>query len=85
MKSKQQQAIELWDIGQYRKTEISKIIDAPLATVCFWIDKHLNPTQWEQDRQRHEAFFNGLSPANEYRQHAERRREINEKLDGECV
>ncbi len=85
MKTKQQQAIELWDTGQYSQTEISKMVDAPLATVWCWVNKHLNPTQGELDRRRHEAFFNGMTPAEEYRQHAQRRLDINDKLEGECV
>ena len=85
MKSKQQQAIALWRAGHTNYARIARMVGASTESVWFWLGCKHDAEQWEQDRQRHAAFFGGLSPAAEYRQHAQRRRELNEKLEGEGV
>lgn len=83
MKSKQQQAEALWQAGHRNYAQIGRMVGAPTESVWFWLGCKHDAEQWEQDRQRHAAFFNGMSPTEEYRQHAKRRRELNEKLENE--
>lgn len=85
MKSKQQQAEALWQEGHRNYAQIGRMVGAPTESVWSWLGCKHDADQWEQDRQRHQAFFGGLSPAAEYRQHAQRRRELNEKLEGESM
>jgi len=85
MKSKQQQAEALWQAGHHNYAQIGRMVGASTESVWFWLGCKHDADQWEQDRQRHAEFFGGLSPASEYRQHAQRRRELNDKLEGESV
>lgn len=85
MLSKQQQAIALWQAVHRNYAQIGGMVSASTVQVWSWLGCKHDADQREQDRQRHAAFFNGMSPSEEYRQHAERRREINDKLEGESV
>lgn len=85
MKSKKQQAEALWQAGHRNYARIGRMVEASTEQVWSWLGCKHDAEQWDQDRQRHAAFFGGLSPSAEYRQHAQRRLEINEKMENETV
>lgn len=64
--------------GHNNRVDIARAAGVKPWVVHYHLGPAYNAEQWEQDRQRHEAFFCGLSPAQEYQQHSERRKGIDE-------
>lgn len=82
---KRQQAVELQQRGHTNYAEIARLVGTSHWNVYRWLGNQHDAGQWQADRKRHAEFFGGLSPAEEYKRHAEKRAEINSKLEGECV
>lgn len=66
------------EAGHTNRVEIARAAGVKPWVVHYYLGPVYDAEQWEQDRQRHEAFFGGLSPTKEYQQHGEKRKGIDE-------
>lgn len=74
---------KLYDAGHRSYADIARMAGCDKSTVSLHLGTKCDAEQWEIDRQRHAEFFNGLTPAQEYAQHANRRAELNSQFDDE--
>jgi hypothetical protein len=70
-----QEAIEA---GHTNRPEIARMVGVSPWVVHYHLGPVHDAEQWERERRRHEGFFNGLSPAQEYDAHVAVRRSIDE-------
>ena len=70
-----QEAIEA---GHTNRSEIARMVGVSPWVVHYHLGPVHDAEQWEVDRKRHAEFFNGLSPAQEYDKHIEKRKNCDE-------
>jgi hypothetical protein len=69
---------EALEAGRTNRSEIARVVGVNPWVVHYHLGPVHNAEQWEIERRRHEAFFNGLSPAQEYDAHVAVRRSVDE-------
>lgn len=71
--------------GTMPKAQIARTLGVGKHNVQQHLGSTVDSAEWEEERQRHAGFFGGLTPAQEYKRHAQERKAINDKLDEEAV
>ena len=69
---------EAVEAGHTNRSEIAKLLGVGVHVVHYHLGPVCDAEQWEAERRRHEAFFKGLSPAQEYDAHVAERRGVDE-------
>ena len=60
--------------GHTNRADIAKLVGCKPHTVTQYLGPIYDSAKWEAERRRHAEFFNGLSPAQEYDKHIEKRK-----------
>jgi hypothetical protein len=66
------------EAGHMNRSEIARMVGVSPWVVHYHLGPVHDAEQWEIERRRHEAFFKGLSPAQEYDKHTNERRGFDE-------
>ena len=66
------------EAGHPNRSEIARVVGVSPWVVLYHLGPVHDAEQWERERRRHEAFFKGLSPAQEYDAHVAVRRSVDE-------
>ena len=80
MLTKRQQVEQLHEQGHTNYAEIARHVGVTKETVWEWLGCKHDSDAWELERQRHAAFFNGMTPKQEYSEHIKRRNAQEEKI-----
>ncbi len=77
----QKRAIELRNQGVQSISLIAVAVGADKSSVLRLLGSNCNVEQWEVERIRHAEFFGKMTPAQEYANHYQRRKELCELHD----
>lgn len=71
--------------GKMPKYQIARTLGVSKHNVQQHLGPNVDGVEWEEERKRHAEFFGGLTPQQEYKQHAQIRKAINDKQQDEVV